>query len=613
MVYRAVLFLIPMPIKSPFSITGSIWSVYPQDSPYKQEVYTYEEGIVEYWESPVQDINNSENQTKLPDCNGVSMHLEKQRESERYVVKYFDIAAYLWISGSVLVMAFYVLSYIRYGKLIRQHSCLAEESVHAICTKCAKKLGMKRYIPTVMWSDSVKAPMLFGAFHPVIVIPGTYRTRLSRERAEHIILHELMHFKRYDPFISWIWILACAVHWFNPISWYAYSRSRIDCELSCDAGVIDVIGIKSNTYYGQTVISTLIKQRKDSPAAMLTMSGDFRNIKERVEWIMDYRKSRAAVVAGVAVVCLTAVLIVLLTGKPAAESNVSDSLMGTGNEKKGDTAEVSEASDETAYTDEQTGSFVNRNGIVGSVVETNQGDSSTGEGEADLEVTTIVFLGRESSIRHREDQWRYVGDRAFKIRAKILERNHNEFKLEVLENFRLTNYHDEVIPIGTVLSIKSNGIPSSGVLYEDRVFEPGRECIVIIGKYNTAKRMREGLDPFWGVDLCNFFYIDKGKTWRYGREYDHTEDFWDEGIMVYSEFIKKYNVPRVQGIDQNENIHYIFAHYPNNHDGEYYVGFAYFRQDKGLPGVDFGTYYRGKETHLKSADPSMLVKLDDIF
>ncbi|MBN1910063.1 MAG: hypothetical protein JW818_10015, partial [Pirellulales bacterium] len=58
----------------------------------------------------------------------------------------------------------------------------------------------------------------------------------------------------HDVALGWVWWWARALHWFNPLAWWAVSRARLDVELACDELVLARTAETDRTRYGNTLV-----------------------------------------------------------------------------------------------------------------------------------------------------------------------------------------------------------------------------------------------------------------------------------------------------------------------------------------------------------------------
>ncbi|MEZ6088819.1 MAG: M56 family metallopeptidase [Pirellulaceae bacterium] len=70
-----------------------------------------------------------------------------------------------------------------------------------------------------------------------IAVPRRTWSQLSVSQREAVLLHELAHLQRYDLWLSMFVRLLAAVHWFNPVAWWAAAKFDEAAEWACDGRV----------------------------------------------------------------------------------------------------------------------------------------------------------------------------------------------------------------------------------------------------------------------------------------------------------------------------------------------------------------------------------------
>src|SRR5699024_3864065 len=97
--------------------------------------------------------------------------------------------------------------------------------------------------------------------------------------------HEICHIERHDILLNYIWLIAKAVHWFNPFVWMAYSLYQDDVELSRDQMVVDRISNSERLEYSASLIEAAKLFKKDmnkSPSIATYFCTGTSKLKERV-------------------------------------------------------------------------------------------------------------------------------------------------------------------------------------------------------------------------------------------------------------------------------------------------------------------------------------------
>lgn len=89
-------------------------------------------------------------------------------------------------------------------------------------------------------------PVVWGIFRCRLMLPAAAR-QWSDEQLQSVLMHELAHVKRGDTLVQLLTQLACALHWFNPLVWFAAWRLDVERERSCDDLVL-ASGIRPSAY-----------------------------------------------------------------------------------------------------------------------------------------------------------------------------------------------------------------------------------------------------------------------------------------------------------------------------------------------------------------------------
>ena len=139
--------------------------------------------------------------------------------------------------------------------------------------------------------EGLPTPCLFGLFRPAVYLNVA---AMDAEHPEHILAHEYAHYRHGDHVWSVLRSVCLAVHWYNPLVWWAAALSRRDCELACDDGAIRQLGEDRRLDYGQTLLGMVSKGR--DPAALLrtatSMSAGKRAMRERIALIVKAPRTR---------------------------------------------------------------------------------------------------------------------------------------------------------------------------------------------------------------------------------------------------------------------------------------------------------------------------------
>jgi beta-lactamase regulating signal transducer with metallopeptidase domain len=109
------------------------------------------------------------------------------------------------------------------------------------------QLALSRPV-TLLIHAKKSIPMVWGILHCRLLLPADAR-RWSSEQLRSVLLHELAHIKRGDTVAQSVAQIACALHWFNPLAWFAAWRLSAESEQACDDLVL-AGGVRPSAYAG---------------------------------------------------------------------------------------------------------------------------------------------------------------------------------------------------------------------------------------------------------------------------------------------------------------------------------------------------------------------------
>lgn len=142
-------------------------------------------------------------------------------------------------------------------------------------------------------SELVSAPLTFGIFRPVILMPKT--TDWNDEKTlQYVLAHEFVHIRRFDTITKLILLIALCVHWFNPFVWVMYVLANRDIELSCDETVLHLFGENIKASYARTLIGM-----EEIKSGITPLCNNFSKnaLEERMTAIMKTKKSTVLSIA----------------------------------------------------------------------------------------------------------------------------------------------------------------------------------------------------------------------------------------------------------------------------------------------------------------------------
>lgn len=205
--------------------------------------------------------------------------------------------AVLWIVGTLLLLAYMAVSYLRLWLRLSE-AVPVEENVFR--------------------SRKIEVPFVFGFLKPGIYLPWG----MDSETSAYVVRHERAHIRRGDHWWKMIGFLILAVYWFHPLLWAAYLLFCRDIELACDEKVIRELPEEQRADYSQALLDCSIGRDKGTASGIIfPPSFGEQDVKKRIRHILHYRKPVFWATAGAVAGC-TVLAVCFLTDPPSEESGM---------------------------------------------------------------------------------------------------------------------------------------------------------------------------------------------------------------------------------------------------------------------------------------------------
>ena len=236
------------------------------------------------------DIDSSENSGYIvcPKREGMSLEWGTPERFERMqtTLKVRDVLEPIWFAGIAITSIVFLVSNLRFYAQLRKRRKPLE-------TDC----------PLRVYSvENLSSSCLFG--NSIYVAA---ETAADEAKLRHVLAHELSHHQHGDHVWALLRCVALALHWYNPLVWWAAALSRQDSELCADAGALERLGEAERENYGATLIELSARRapRASLLCAATTMTNGKKSLKERVTMIA--RRPRMTVAVVIVVVLIAAV------------------------------------------------------------------------------------------------------------------------------------------------------------------------------------------------------------------------------------------------------------------------------------------------------------------
>ena len=212
----------------------------------------------------------------------------------------------VWRCGAAATLLVFPAANVRFARRLR---------------RCRRPLAVEGAALPVYVAEERAVPCLFGLFRPAIYV--TQATADDPVLLRHAVAHETTHFRHGDHVWALLRAVCLALHWWNPLVWWAAKLSRQDGELACDEATIRALGETERAAYGRTLIRMACGRGVSPLLTATAMDGGKTSLHERI--VLLAKKPRTAALAAIALV-LAAALCVGCTFTGAKKEELSGNL-----------------------------------------------------------------------------------------------------------------------------------------------------------------------------------------------------------------------------------------------------------------------------------------------
>ena len=139
-------------------------------------------------------------------------------------------------AGTIGTLSWFLFCWVLSGLSVWRGSRPAPESWNHEARVICRRIGLKAPVAVrQLLKDG--SPHVAGLISSVVMMPPS-AAEWTVEARQAALVHELTHIKRSDRRTQAVAQLACAIHWFNPLVWFAAAGLARERERACDDEVL---------------------------------------------------------------------------------------------------------------------------------------------------------------------------------------------------------------------------------------------------------------------------------------------------------------------------------------------------------------------------------------
>ncbi len=213
----------------------------------------------------------------------------------------------LWIFGALVVLGGVGVGVARLRWIEARATRIGEGRLFQRLELAADRAKVSR-VPVLLRGDDRTIPMTWGVRRAVIMLP-VEAEEWETWRVDAVLAHELGHVSRGDYVSQMVAQAVCALHWFNPLTWVAAHRMRVEREHACDDFVLR-LGYDGYSY-AQELVELARALRAPRMAGALCFARANR-LRDRLAALLDESRDRRPLTHGTAVAITAVTLVALL-------------------------------------------------------------------------------------------------------------------------------------------------------------------------------------------------------------------------------------------------------------------------------------------------------------
>ncbi|MEC0177108.1 M56 family metallopeptidase [Paenibacillus favisporus] len=311
--------LVPIAPQSPMSLFNVLPQMFPMErnSDSIQPTHQSENGSsteIQYNET---DVKKQLPELTLKRANEPISSVESRSSQDHSTgttngLTWLSIGSLVWLVGLLCLGGYYLLSTLIFSRRVGNSLQTEDTKVLNVLEACKRKLNIKKRIYAYETSH-LRSPCLYGLWKPRIYLPEDISTIADSNQLTHILMHELIHYKRKDLWFNSLWALSVGMHWYNPLVWLSVRKMKADQEVACDAKVLETLGEREALPYGKTLLMLSRSfSQQPPPGINLSHFGDSKyEAKRRMKMITKFKEGsyKLSAAAILLVIVLGAILL----------------------------------------------------------------------------------------------------------------------------------------------------------------------------------------------------------------------------------------------------------------------------------------------------------------
>ena len=185
--------------------------------------------------------------------------------------------------GFILIFTYLGIKIYKFHKVMKGSTL----THNTLCKEKISEFGFKRKV-RIYINNSFKTPLTFGILRHKIILQD--HILADEELLDHVLIHELMHIKKFHILLTHLINIVACLYWYNPILWLSLKYIDQDIEINCDKLVVEKLGdtVKNRKEYCMSMLK-LLEIKSNTNNFVLNLNPN----KERMLIMKKWKKTLA--------------------------------------------------------------------------------------------------------------------------------------------------------------------------------------------------------------------------------------------------------------------------------------------------------------------------------
>jgi beta-lactamase regulating signal transducer with metallopeptidase domain/ketosteroid isomerase-like protein len=236
------------------------------------------------------------------------------------------LALMVWLLGIVILCLGLVLRTLTMRRMI-----LSSEHAHdrllGVLAEAQKEMNIHTHIDLRL-TQGLSSPAVCGLWCPVILLPQVLVDRFPEDKLRAVLLHELCHIRRADPWINATQTLVQVFYFYNPLVWFANTCIRRVREQAVDEGVLVCLQGSRHCYSHTLIdIAEAVALRPRFGMGLIGVAESKTQLNERITLMLHKpipKHTRLGIFGLVLIIALGVLLLPMAAAKTGSDSAKSD-------------------------------------------------------------------------------------------------------------------------------------------------------------------------------------------------------------------------------------------------------------------------------------------------